>query len=193
MLVEKRWWTSASADSKSGCVQVAVIGAELVGEEHALVDQRPARHRDDVEVVLQAGILLVDARRNDLAHDVELALEIVVVGDAGAAADEHLAVIGLGDGDLGGVRQLAVVDRHVAPAEQHLALVGDALGDDLLHVVALGGVLRHEDVADRVLTRGGQGEAQPLGLAQRRTCAGSAPACRHRRPSWGRRRRRRDG
>jgi hypothetical protein len=82
-----------------------------------------------------------------------------------AAADEHLAVERLGDGDLGGVRQLGIVDRHVAPAEQHLALVGDALGDELFHVGAQRGVLRHEDVADRIFARGGQGEAQPLCLA----------------------------
>ena len=32
-------------------VQVGVVGAELGGEEHALVDQRAAAHRHDVEVV----------------------------------------------------------------------------------------------------------------------------------------------
>ena len=83
MLVEKRWWTSASADSNQRVVQVGVVGGELVGEEHALVDDRPARHRDDVEVVLQAAIGGEDARRDDLADDVELALEGLLVGDAG--------------------------------------------------------------------------------------------------------------
>ena len=101
MLVEKRWWTSASADSNRRVVQVAVVGAELVGEEHALVDDRPARHRDDVEVVLEAAVGGEDARRDDLADDVELALEGLLVGDAGAAADEDLAVERLGDRDLG--------------------------------------------------------------------------------------------
>ena len=46
-----------------------------------------------------------------------------------------------------------------------LPLVGDHLGDERLHGGALIGVLRHEDVADRVLAGLGQGEAQPLRLA----------------------------
>ena len=93
----------------------------------------------------------------------------------------------------GAVRQLGVVDRHVAPAEQHLALVGDDLGDDLLHVGALAGVLRHEDVADRVVRRARAGRSPAASPRRGRSRAGSAPACRRRRPSSGRRRRRRDG
>ncbi len=81
MLVEKRWWTRASADSKPRIVEVAVVGAELVGEEHALVDDRPAGHRDDIEVVVEAAIGIEDAGGDHLAQDVELALERVVVGN----------------------------------------------------------------------------------------------------------------
>ncbi len=41
-------------------VQVGIIGAELIGEEHALVDDRPRGHGDDVEAAVCTGGLLVD-------------------------------------------------------------------------------------------------------------------------------------
>ncbi len=45
VLVEKRADARARPRSrKRGCLQVLVIGADLVGEEHALVDNRPRRH-----------------------------------------------------------------------------------------------------------------------------------------------------
>ena len=77
-------------------VQVLVIGAELIGQEHALVDQRAARERHGVEADVVAAGLAVDGVGDDLAHDVEPALEVIVVGDVGPAADEHLAVARLG-------------------------------------------------------------------------------------------------
>ncbi len=146
-------------------VQVGVVGAELGREEHSLVDQRAARHRDDVEIVLQAGIRLENACRNYLAGDVELALELVLIGHIRTAADEGLAVKGLGNRNFRRRGQAGVVDRHITPADKRKALVGDHLGNDLFHGAALVGVPRHEDVADGIVTRLGQGEAQSLRLA----------------------------
>ena len=64
----------------------------------------------------------------------------------------------------GALRQAGIVDRHVAPAEQRLALLGDDVLDDLLHLGAQRRVLRHEDEADRVVAGLRQGEAEPLRL-----------------------------
>ena len=82
-------------------VQVAIIGAKLIGQEHALVDDGAARQRHDVEIVPQPAGRRVNLRRNLFADHVEFALERVFVGDAVATADEHLAMDGLGDRDLG--------------------------------------------------------------------------------------------
>ncbi len=76
--------------------QIWVVGAELVGEEHALVDDRAARHRHRVIAGEVAVAALVDRIRNRLAQDVEAALEVVLGLQAIAAADEHLHVEGLG-------------------------------------------------------------------------------------------------
>ena len=59
-------------------VQVGIIGAELVGQEHALVDHRAARHRHRVIVGGAARAPAVDGVGDRLAHDVELALEGVL-------------------------------------------------------------------------------------------------------------------
>ena len=50
--------------------------------------------------------------------------------DALALADEDLAVQRLGG--LHALAEIARIDRHLAPAENLQALVGDRLGDDLL-------------------------------------------------------------
>src|SRR3977135_3862983 len=77
-------------------VQVRIIGEELVGEEHALVDDGTARDRDRV-IARQPSLLAgVDRVRDRLAQDVEATLEFVVAVDLATAADEHLLMYGLG-------------------------------------------------------------------------------------------------
>jgi len=124
--------------------EVLVIGGELEGEEHPLVDHRPAGHRHDVEIVLQAAESRIDARRDDLADDVKLALEMIVVGHMGAAADEDLAMRRLAGDDLGRLGKTGIVDGHVAPAEERVAFLAHHFLDDLLHRRASRGVARHE-------------------------------------------------
>ena len=147
-----------------GVVQVGIIGAELPRQEHTLVDEGAAAHRDDVEVRRLAGEGGIDPGRAHLADDVELALELVLAGEGRAATDQHLAVEGLGDGDVGVLGQPGIVGRHVAPADDELAFVLDDLVDDAFHLGAELGVLRHEDEADGVFALGRQAEAQPVGL-----------------------------
>ena len=57
MLVEKRWWTSASADSVSGFAQVVVEAADLAGEQQALVDHRAGREATACRAGVRPGRL----------------------------------------------------------------------------------------------------------------------------------------
>ena len=132
-------------------VQIGIVLAELVGEEHALVDHGAARHRAGVIAGEAAVAALVDRLRDRLAQDVEPALEIVLGLGGAVAADEHLHAGGLGR--LHGDAERGIVGRHVAPAEQRQALFLDLVGDDALDDVAPGGVARHEQRADGVFAR----------------------------------------
>ena len=145
-------------------VQVGIIFAELVGEEHALVDHGAARHRHRIIAGEAAVAALIDRLRNRLAQDVEPALEFVVVLDMVAAADEHLHVGGLGR--LDGLAERGIVGRHVAPAEQHQSLVLDLVGDDALDDFAPRRLPRHEQRADGVFAGLRQLEADLRGLAR---------------------------
>ena len=111
-------------------VQIGVVLAELVGEEHALVDHGAARHRARVIAGHAAVAALIDRLRDRLAQDVEPALELVLGLGRAVAADEDLHVIGLGR--LHGDAERGIVGRHVAPAEQHHAFGLDLVGDDAL-------------------------------------------------------------
>ena len=110
-------------------VQVGVIGAELVGQEHALVDDGAAGDRDRIIAGKPALLAGVDGIRDRLAQDVEPALELVLALDLLAAADEHLQVHGLGR--LHRLAERRVVGRHLAPAKQRHALALDHLRLDV--------------------------------------------------------------
>ncbi|GAB5505428.1 MAG: hypothetical protein Rhirs2KO_05910 [Rhizobiaceae bacterium] len=81
--------------------EVLVIGSDLIGEEHALVDDGVRRHRHDIEAVVDTAGLGVNARRNHLAQNVKPALIFLVGGDRLAAADEDLTVNRLSGRNLG--------------------------------------------------------------------------------------------
>ena len=67
--------------------QVGVILAELLGEQHALIDDRLAREAGDVEEVAARDLPgVTDGILGALADDVELALESHVVGQLRVAA-----------------------------------------------------------------------------------------------------------
>jgi hypothetical protein len=97
--------------------------------------------------VLQAQAL--DGGAGRLADHVQLALQRVLHDDVGAAADEHLLQDRLLLAHGGRHRHLAV-DRHVAPAEQHLAFGLDGALELLLAGQAGGVLLGQEDHADAV-------------------------------------------
>ena len=97
-----------------------------------------------------------------LADDVELALERVGIGAIGAARDEKLA-------DDRRVRPDAVaerrgIDRHIAPAQERLALGGDEMRDHLFAGAAGLRIARQEHHADAIGAGLGQLEVEALGL-----------------------------
>ena len=139
-------------------LQVAVVAADLRDQHHALVDDGPGRQADRV-VALGARILaVVDGVRDDLAGHEQAPLESLLVGDAFGPPDEDLPVQGLGR--LDGFAEVAVVDRHVAPAEQDQALVGDRPLDRFAHQRETVRIARHEQMADSVMSRLRKGETE---------------------------------
>ena len=138
--------------------QVAVERIQLVGPKQALVDDSLARQTGDVEVV---AVFLGEARVHgvfdNLANDVELALELILVRRQFATADEELP-----DHRRNLRRQFAglgEVHRHVAPAQEHLVFLPDGLLDRPLAPAPVFGAPGQEHHADGVLTLVGQGYA----------------------------------
>ncbi len=129
-------------------LQVGVEAAQLGGLEHALVDDGPARARGRVE-------LGADGELDDAPDDVELALEgVLVVLEAGTRLDEELADVRARG--VGGVADVVLVDRHVAPAEDALALDADVELEQLLDLAAMALVARQEADAHAVAPGLGQ-------------------------------------
>ena len=135
-------------------MQIGVIRPELIGEEHALVDQRAAGQRYGIETDVAAAGIAVDGVGDHLAQHVEPALEIVLILDVGPATDKHLAVRRLGLDHR--CREAGIVRRHVAPAEQLQPLRLDDALDHGLAIDALRAIARHEHVADGVMAGLGQ-------------------------------------
>ena len=119
-LVEDR-----EARSETLVEQVGIEGAEMLGEEHALVDDRPAAERANVE--------FGDARGNCRllhapAQDIELLLELAVVEAGITATDQDL--LDLRPGLVGLFADRGDVDRHLAPAQDRVAEAQDLGLDD---------------------------------------------------------------
>ena len=73
---------------EGGMGEVEVEGLDLLGSEHALVDDRLAGEAREIEVVLRGLGLTLEGLFRLLAQDVELALEGHVVDEAGGPAYE---------------------------------------------------------------------------------------------------------
>ena len=109
---------------ETGIEQVGVERAELFGEKHALVDERAAGQRADVEI---GDLGVAHAALDAPADEVERALEIVVA-DAGLVRDHDL--LDLGARGVGLLADHGRVDRHLAPAEDTVAEIEDFALDD---------------------------------------------------------------
>ena len=104
--------------------QVREKGRDLLGKEHALVDDRTAGHRADVEIADQlGGHRLFDAA----AHDIELSLGLFLV-DVRRHREHDLLDLGAGRHCL--VAERLRVHRHLPPAIDHMPDRQDFLLDN---------------------------------------------------------------
>ena len=135
-------------------LQVGVEAADLVGDQHPLVDAGPRREARGIEV--RAGGQL------DYAPDhVALALEgLLVLGESGAGGDEALA--DLRPRSVGGTPDEVGVYGDVAPPEEDLALGGDGVLDQLLDLAPERRLAGQEADTNRVAARLGQLEVDHL-------------------------------
>ena len=107
--------------------EVEIVLADLMRQQHPLVDDRARRKGRHIEVVASLA-QRVDPVLGLFADDEQLALERIPVGAVVAAADEDLANDGFGGNDA--FAQPRIVDRHVAPAEHMLSFRLDQPLDD---------------------------------------------------------------
>ena len=124
--------------------QVGIEIGHILGQHHALVDDRAARQRTDIHLADASGL-----RRflDPAADDVKLALEGLDI-DALGVRDDNL--LDLGAGSVGLVTQNADIDGHMAPAidvvahAQHFGFHDRAAGFLRTEIGA-----RQEDLTDR--------------------------------------------
>ena len=146
-----------------GIHDVGEHALDLVGREHALVDEGVGGEARQVEVLPLADLAVAHRVLRPLADDVELALERGPIGHRGSAGDEHLLDHRLhrarGGADRGGV------GGDGPPAEDRLALVDhEPLQDGPARLaVRRGAGQEHE--AGPVAALRGQGDAEPGALA----------------------------
>ena len=146
-----------------GIGDVGEHALDLVGREHALVDEGVRGEARQVEALPLADRAVPDRVLRPLADDVELALEGGPVGDGGTAGDEHLLAHRFHRPRGGPDRRGVGGDG--PPAERHLPLLGHGPLQDGPAPGALGAVAGQEDQAGPVVTRCGQREAEPAALA----------------------------
>ena len=168
--------------------QVGIEGRQMLGQEHALVDDRAAGERADVEL----GDVLGQRRLlHAPAQDVELLLELAVVEPGVAAADQDL--LDLGPRGVGLLADHRDVDRHLAPAQDGVAEAQDLGLDDGAAALLRAEVgARQEHHADGDAARPAGSRRSNRAHGRGRSPAGSRHGCRRRRRSCRRHRRRRD-
>src|SRR4029077_20570121 len=149
--------------------QIRVVSAELRGQHHAFVDGRAAGDRNGVEAPGAQIVLLhvVDGPGDLLAQDIEAALEFLLARNALAAPDEGLQMQGLGR--LDALTEVAVVDRRLAEAEKHLALIGDRLLARLAAEPRCLLLARKEKMPDRIVPGLGKLETERRAFLQKET------------------------
>ncbi len=124
-----------------GVVQVGIELAELVGQEHALVNDGAGRHRDDVKavVVLNLGDFAIEGVGDHLAGDQELALEGVDIVEPFGAGDKHLLNDRLGGDNA--FRQRGIIEGNHTLAEDFQTFGGNRLAHEFSATIAQGGIV----------------------------------------------------
>ncbi|OIQ83878.1 hypothetical protein GALL_343050 [mine drainage metagenome] len=144
-------------------LQVEVIGADLFRQQHALVDDGAAGQRGNVELFAVFQLERADFMFHTLADDEQLALEGILIGRV--TGNEHLTHDRfVGAGSIGDV---AVVARHIAPAETALAFFENDARNGRFASGTPVDRLRQEHHAAGIAACGRQGDVEPGGsLAQ---------------------------
>ncbi|OQA27362.1 MAG: hypothetical protein BWY59_01103 [Verrucomicrobia bacterium ADurb.Bin345] len=122
---------------------------DLVGQQEALVDHRPAGEAGDVEERPLRQVRIADGFFHHFPDHVELALEMRGVREALAAADERLA-----DHRLRAPRDFSqhlVSDGHVAPAQEDLSLALHHVLEERRAFLSLAGIAREKHQSRPVL------------------------------------------
>ncbi len=140
-------------------LQIQVIRAHFLGQQHALVNQGARGQRRNVELRTIIQFQRAHGMFDTFANDEQFALECVLVGQVSATTDEHLTHDRL-DGLRGG-GDIAVVARHIAPAQAVLAFFMDDAGDGGFAGDATVAGLRQKDRAAGVFADCRQCDCQP--------------------------------
>ena len=150
---------------RAGKVQIGQVHkqrAQLPRLQHALVNYGAAGEAARVEVGFQAALAVAQAVFGAAAYQVQLALKghagVVLLGQTAGALYEHLTDVG--HGLKRGAAQRADVDRHLAPAQQGLAVLGHYAAKLLHHMRAALLVPAQEQHAHAVSALLGQTYAQ---------------------------------
>ena len=124
-----------------GVPQVRIVGHQLVGQEHALVDDGAARHRADVEAgrIVRAQLGPLDLLRTPAPRQVQPGVELLPLQPL-RPAREQLLDHGLKAAHMV-VEQLAR-DRDLAPGDDLQAELFELGGQQLLDGLPRGGALR---------------------------------------------------
>jgi hypothetical protein len=146
-----------------GIGQVGEHRLDLVGAEHALVDEGVRGQARDVRELVLGDVERGHRLLELLADDVQLALERRRVLHRGPPADEHL--LDRRPHRARAVAQRAVVAGDVAPAEQALPLVVHDRVEDGAHLVGLHRLAGQEHEAGAVVVHRRQREADARALA----------------------------
>ena len=158
----------AGMDQRQGALhgrvgQIRIILLDLLGHEHALIDQRLAGQAADVKIL--AGFIagVADGVLGPAPNHIQLALEVHRGLHAGPPADDHLPHKRLSG--PGGVTQVAVVGGHGAPAEQLQPLLLHDLPQATLAFPGVGLLDREKYIAHAIAALGRQRNAGiPAGL-----------------------------
>ncbi len=140
-----------------GVLEIQVELRQIRRQHHALVHHGPGRHGNDVEIAPRRLVLIPKRVMGLLSNDIELALESVRVRCLRPPLNQHLTDDRLRL--LDAFPQHAVVDRNIAPADQHLPFTGNRRFDRFHREVALRGVVRQKDHAYGVVAHRWQGDA----------------------------------
>ncbi len=146
--------------------QVREERVELLGGEHALVNEGARREACDVKQIAAGNIAGTHKLLGQATNQAQLALEGGDVRQAFTARHEDLA--NLGARSHGAVAKPVGIDRHVPPPKDFLPKLGDGLFQDFLAAGSLETVLRQKHHSDTVLLSRWQSDAERRGyIAQK--------------------------